>query len=423
MNIVTTLIFILAGILLTGSHLAQASQQEKLKVTRINEQSSKPIKFPKIDRRPKPCAAFVSELKSLAKYDPDSGNSFQIDLRCRDLSNLDLSKSIDDLMYAEFDDHTVWPKSVRMPEEFDLKKIMELGKNPGLDVCTFHKKGITGKGVGIAIIDQPLLTEHREYADRLRLYEENNVLDGESSSPHGAVVALIAVGKTVGVAPDADLYYIATWNWDVTKGDNPPRNYLFKAQSIRRLIEISRQLPAERKIRVISMSMGWLPSHDGYAEITAACEDAKADGIFVCSGHERFHVLKFYGLGRHPLANPDIFESYERYLYWLKEDFFGDARYSLLVPMDSRTTACSRGSDKYVFDRVGGVSWAMPYVAGVYALAVQVEPEITPERFWDLAIKTGRTIELEHKGQRRSFGPIINPVMLIRSIKAGQSGQ
>jgi len=303
-----------------------------------------------------------------------------------------------DLQYAIFDDDTVWPKAIQMPEEFDPKKIMELGKNPGLGVRTLHKSGITGKGVGVAIIDQPLLTEHIEYADSLRLYEENNIRDGTHSSMHGAAVASIAVGKTVGVAPDADLYYIATW--DLTRDDNPRYNFVFRAQSIRRLLEINRQLPANRKIRVISNSVGWSPSQEGYDEITAACEEAKAAGIFVVScGIIEPYGFDFGGLGRHPLANPDSFESYGPCLDWAKI-FYNSApgrdSDALWVPEDSRATASFTGGDEYVFYRQGGASWCAPYIAGIYALAAQVDPDITPERFWNLALKTGRTIELEH---------------------------
>jgi hypothetical protein len=97
-----------------------------------------------------------------------------LDLRGCDLSKLDLRNSINDLLYASFDDRTVWPVPNRMPSDFDSKRIMELGKNPGLGVHSLHKRGITGRGVGIAILDQPLLVDHQEYGDRLRLYEEND---------------------------------------------------------------------------------------------------------------------------------------------------------------------------------------------------------------------------------------------------------
>jgi hypothetical protein len=89
----------------------------------------------------------------------------------------------------------------------------------------------------------------------------------------------------------------------------------------------------------------------------------------------------------------------------------------LLIPMDSRTTASASGVDEYVFYRRGGWSWATPYIAGVYALAAQVDPEITPERFWSLAMKTGKTIELEHEGQTIPLGPIVDPVALTDALR------
>jgi subtilisin family serine protease len=89
---------------------------------------------------------------------------------------------------------------------------MELGKNPGLDIRQLHEQGITGRGVGIAIIDQTLLVDHQEYVNQLRLYEEGSDIQGGwlQTQMHGPAVASIAVGKTTGVAPEADLFYIAT---------------------------------------------------------------------------------------------------------------------------------------------------------------------------------------------------------------------
>ena len=422
--LLTTVLLTLVAILLAGSYYGWAGRQKKPKIIRLSEQPPGPITFPKIDRKPEPSPSGSREMKSLPKYDPDAPRVFAVKLRCRDLSKLDLRNSINDLLHAVFDDYTRWPKSDQMPEGFDPKKVMELGKNPGLGVRTLHKRGITGKGVGIAVIDQPLLTEHQEYADRLRLYEEHNVRAGTLASFHGPAAASIAVGETVGVAPDADLYYIASWSMDISR-DGSPMDFVFKAQAIRRLLEINRQLPGDRKIRTISMSSRWVPSDGGYDEIVAACEEAKAAGVFVvnCAGVREGtanpHGFTYSGLGRHPLADPDDFNSYGPIPSWLTQDIYEQPRWRgyLLVPMDSRTMACARGLDKYVFFGVGGFSWVPPYLAGVYALAAQVEPEITPERFWALAVKTSRTIELEYHGKQHPFGLIIDPVMLINTLQ------
>jgi hypothetical protein len=197
-----------------------------------------------------------------------------------------------------------------------------------------------------------------------------------------------------------------------------------QASSVRRILEVNKQLPEGRKIRVISMAISWGPQVKGYNEITAATQEAKAAGMLVVSSSiEEVHGFKFDGLGRAPLADPDVFESYEPGMFWAREfytggqavrDFYADR---LLVPMDSRTTASPNGARDYVFYREGGWSWSIPYIAGMYALAAQVDPKITPERFWDFALKTGRTIQLKHDGQTIPLGPILDPEALINALQ------
>jgi len=85
--------------------------------------------------------------------------------------------------------------------------------------------------------------------------------------------------------------------------------------------------------------------------------------------------------------------------------------------MDSRTTASPGGVDEYVFYREGGWSWSIPYIAGAYALAAQVKPTITPDEFWQLALQTGRMIELEHEGKVFEFGPILDPIDLVIELQ------
>ena len=102
-------------------------------------------------------------MTALPKYDPDSQNPFQVDLRMADLSGLDLKGAAEGLAFATFGTTTVWPAKDKMPEGFDPKAIMEMGKNPGLGVRGLHARGITGKGVRIAIIDQPLPVDHEEF--------------------------------------------------------------------------------------------------------------------------------------------------------------------------------------------------------------------------------------------------------------------
>jgi hypothetical protein len=364
--------------------------------------------------------------------DPKSSNpAFQVDLRGRNLSRFDLRSQRGTLALADFDTQTVWPAPERMPEGFDPGRRMELGKNPGLGVRRLHERGITGKGVGVAVIDQTLLVDHDEYRDRLRLYEEIHSPETHALM-HGPAVASIAVGKTVGVAPGADLYYIAGLNsesitnsagWDLAP----------LARSIDRVLEINASLPADRKIRVISISLGWGPVLNGHELVTEAARRAKAQEVFVaCVALDlRYpdHPSFLLGLGRDPDADPDATASYDlarwetmalnepgsRYAQVLKRRA---SRGTLLAPIDSRCTASPTGPHDYVFYRSGGMSWAAPYLAGLYALACQVKPTITPEEFIDITHRTGDPFKWASSDLADIPARVVNPVGLIEALGA-----
>ena len=88
------------------------------------------------------------------------------------------------------------------------------------------------------------------------------------------------------------------------------------------------------------------------------------------------------------------------------------------MPMESRATASPSGPQDYAFYRSGGWSWSILYIAGAYALAAQVRPDITPDLFWMTALGTGTTIDVLHDGRTFSLGPILNPEALIAALRA-----
>jgi hypothetical protein len=387
-----------------------------------------PTSFPHWSRQPTPWRMPVRRLDALPPH-TDPRNPFEIDLRGRDLSSLDLRNRAADLAWASFDTATVWPAREKLPAEFDPHRVMELGMNPGLGIRALHERGITGRGVGIAVIDMPMLITHQEYIARLRLYEDIGFSpaaaylgDHNFATMHGCATASIAAGKTVGVAPEAELYFICVnmRNFPyLTRGCVTLRHY---AVAVRRIIAINRSRPADRKIRAISLSIGWhvgANATDGAADINAAIADASAAGIFVTSSSlARTHGLKFHGLGRDPMADPDDFTAYRPGHFW-GEDFNRDPSIiagHLLVPMDHRTLAAPGADDDYAHYGSGGWSWCTPYLAGVYALAAQADPAITPHRFWPAALKTGRTITFEDSSGAHSLGTILDPPALIDSL-------
>ncbi len=344
----------------------------------------------------------------------------EIDLRAYDLSGMDLREFGEMLSHqSSFSSHTTWPTADRMPPDFDMQQILDLGRNPGLGVRSLHARGITGRGAGIAIIDQPLLTMHEEFGGRLRWYEVINPGLGNTASMHGSAVSSLAVGRTSGVAPEADLYYFSMGD-DLLTGSLWQLHYV--AQAIRRVLQLNEVLPAEDRIRVISISLGWnLYTGAGCYDVVAAVEEARAQGVLVVhTSMENVYGIGYMGLGRDPLSDPDQFESYGPSAWWESSFYAGwMAGRRIYAPMDSRTTADFTGTSDYVFYRSGGLSWTTPWIAGVYALAVQVDPALTPERFLELAEQTGRTIQILHEGKTYPLGPILDPVALIAALEVG----
>jgi outer membrane lipoprotein-sorting protein len=372
-----------------------------------------------IVRRPPPSRIQRGKLKALPVYDPNTGRPFQVDVRGADLTGLVLTNRLADLLRADFDQNTRWP--AQLPAGFDHQKIMDLGKNPGLKVRELHRRGITGKGVGIAIIDQNLLVDHVEYKDRLKLYEEMHVsTQDETAQMHGPAVASIAVGKTCGVAPEADLFYISVLNGEMQNG-RFEWDFTHLARAVNRILDLNASL-AGKPIRVISISVGWSADQKGGKEITAAVNRAKKEGVFVISTSlETTHKLAFHGLGREPMDDPDKFTAYGPGSWWAKVFLSKVRRFPpgqrLLVPMDSRATASPTGAQDYVFYADGGWSWSVPYLAGLYALACQEKPDITPAQFWAAALDTGKIITFTHMREKIALGTVANPVELMESLR------
>lgn len=382
-----------------------------------------------ISKYPKEEVLSIEKIDNLPQGNHSSSEEYDMDLIGRDLRGADLSSRSRELMYSSFNSSTKWPD--KLPGEFSPEKIMEDGKNPGLNLRQLHSKGIKGKGIGIAIIDNPLLVDHIEYKDNIKFYEEIGIVD-DVANFHGGLVSSIAVGKSTGIAPEANLYYIAARSMD---GDGQS-NFKHVAEAIHKILDINRSLDRKSKIRVISISNGWIEGQRGYKEITEAINRAKKEGVFIVSSMLIGDYGYFFdGLGREPSKNPDEVVSFEpsimyRYYYYNESNihkFFQnrvatkfklnkDVKDILYVPMDSRAFASPYGKEDYIFQRRGGWSSCSPYLAGVYALACQVYPKITPEIFWKMALETGDSITFTKNNKEITMEKVVNPLRLIEKL-------
>jgi len=387
--------------------------------------------------------------KTIAQFEDLRGKNLR--LRYGDLR----ATPADALATTTFDTQTRWPKADKLPSGFNPEQVLEDGKNPGLDIRELHEQGITGKGVRVAIIDQKLLLDHEEYKDKLVNYTEYGNKENKPSM-HGPAVASLLVGEKCGVAPGAELVYGA-----VPSGGNLSD----KAVALNGIIEYNRTCEPDKKIRVVSISKGYSLNdpEPGQDEWMGAIQKATDEGIIVIDvsiGNRQ--SLNFTGGGNlGDKNNPDSYEPWlagqkkkgideelerlideenmdgavkkirELAIEMKREDIqnLSDAelrkmiekmqqvrkdqetreKREILIPSDHRTLASPKGGSEYTYQGKGGLSWSTPYLAGLFVLALQVNPDLKQEEIIDIIQETALT---NKKGLR-----IINPKGIIETVQ------
>jgi hypothetical protein len=321
------------------------------------------------------------------------------DVRWGDLSKLDFSNQKGLLPTLTFNKNTVWPSADKMPGDYDPNKLLADAMNPGLGVRELHKQGITGKGVNVAIIDQPLIGEHPEYAGKIKAY--NDVGCGGANSMHGSAVASLLVGANCGTAPDARIYYVAAPSWT--------KDAAYQTKALDWIVEQNEKLPAGEKIWLVSVSGApsgpGSPFEKNNAMWDEACSRAEKTGILVldCTSHHGFIGPCWYDAN-----DPENVAKCKPGFPGMEMEIKPG---KLLVPASPRTTAeeYEKGKFGYQYCGRGGLSWAIPYCSGVLALGWQLRPELTPEQMRELLFKSAYVKENGAK--------IINPKEFIRLVR------
>ena len=268
--------------------------------------------------------------------------------------------------------------------------------NPGLGVRELHRQGITGKGVNVAIIDQPLPGTHPEYAGKILAHCA--VGGHRGSSMHGPAVTSLLVGTRCGTAPDARVFY----------ADARLEDY---GEALEWILAQNATLPATARIRVVSVSAA--PSGPGSYVTSkihqdrwdAAYQRAEAAGVLAldCTTHRGFIGSCYYDP-----ADPENVSKcksgYPGLKPWPNPEH-------LLVPASPRTTAeeYDQGQGGYQHYGRGGQSWAIPYCAGVLALGWQVRPELTPRQMRELLFASAHVT--------KDGAKIINPQEFIQRVR------
>ena len=299
------------------------------------------------------------------------------DVRCKDMSRLDLSDRPDLPATLQFNLDTIWPAPDKMPAGCDPNQILNDAMNPGLGIRALHQQGITGAGVNVAIIDQAMYLDHPEFAGKIAAYYD--LAYGSQSSMHGPAVTSLLVGTNCGTAPDAKVYYCAA------RGGVYEVDY---ARALNWIIQQNESIPDSEKIRVVSVSaapgeVGY-PSESGEPTWSDARAKAEINGILVldCTSAYGFIGRCWY----------DVNDS-ENIAKCTPGPHPGDSWFDpadILTPAALRTTAeeVFEGDHSYIYWGSAGTSWTRPYCSGVLAMGWQIRPELTGNQMIELLFQS-----------------------------------
>ena len=309
-------------------------------------------------------------------------------------------------MQASFDESTLWPPVEKLPDNFNPKVVLENGKNPGLGIKDLHEQGISGKGTYVGIIDQKLDTHHPEYANNISHYIEIDSSLSEDSkeeiSMHGPGVASLFVGENCGMAPESPLFYVAS------PADRENRSWEDQSKSLKKIIEHNKK--SSDKVRIVSCSFNYPnPAFKGNLnEWLQTKKRSGENGIIVVDTHMLFKS-GFVG-GGNPSENKNDINGHEKDLSFRDNDpsFLGN---KIIILSDYRTVASSWNKEGiYSYYGRGGISRAVPYLAGIFSLMLQVDKNLTKDEIINI---TKETVLVN------SFGlKIINPKGMIDFVKS-----
>ena len=341
-----------------------------------------------------------------ASYDDMPSQDFANTKDARGLYLDKLNLTEEQLLSLTIDSTTVLSEE----QQAILDKVKENTMNPGLNIRSLHEQGITGKGVRIAIIDSDI-NDNPEFKDRV--ISQTNFAQNKDSVYHGNVVSSVAVGKECGVAPDAELaFYSAS---TLTEHAKAIEHIIAKNEEYKK--------NGEPLISVISISCCFDTCDDynkqNYGTLREVIAKAKEAGIAVITNDFEQEYKHFAGADRNPKADPNDKNSYrmDRFRrdgeWWNKKDD-EEKDQMIFVPTEHRTVADEYDGYRYE-GNFGGDSWGAPYIAGVFALAKQVKPDVTYKQFYNIMQKTADKMNNYDTGTYA--GKLINPKGIIEYLQ------
>lgn len=269
---------------------------------------------------------------------------------------------------------------------------------PLIDADEWHRRGITGESVVVAVLDSGLDTDHDDLADDLAyqacFVDEDGTIDGEGECPNGSdrqfgpgaaedgvghgtwttgVVTSRGTVSPPGVAPGADIVAIKVLD------DRPPSGRFASTSEIVAALDFI--ITDRPDVDVINMSLGTDALFDGECDSTASYTMAMADAIDTLRANGVIAFASSMNNGSATqMALPACLSNVVSVGATTKDDTVWSGTNSnttldLLAPgVSITTTGLDNGTAV-----VTGTSFASPHAAGCAALLIDAGVATSPD--------------------------------------------
>jgi len=281
------------------------------------------------------------------------------------------------------------------PREEDIQPPVRMHKVAQMyDLKKLHEQGITGKGVGVAVVDSGVMA-HEDYKDRISLFIDLTAKQQEEpydEHGHGThVTGIIAgngkrsKGKYVGVAPESNIIGIKVLNHF---GGGYLSAYI-------KGIQLAVENMDEYNIKVLNFSLGLNQNSSyHYDPMAMAVEEAVKSGLtVVVAGGNEGHMpgtISTPGIAPDAITVGGVDDRSMPYKRIARFSSYGPTRYDQIMKPDVVAPGyeiySTSNTNNYV-DRTG-TSMSTPIVSGLAAMLYQLKPDLTPEEVKEIIKET-----------------------------------
>ena len=262
-----------------------------------------------------------------------------------------------------------------------------------INLNEIHERGVTGKGIKVAIIDTALAKPNNKL-DIKSNYSIDNVI---SYSDHATACASIIKSSEFGIAPDCELYSAST-------NDN-----IVTTEASKKVADCIKWC-VDKGIDIVSISLG-IGEEAHTTELEEACMYAYSKGVIIVAGagndgvdkNDDFFDIKLPGSYAHTIcvANVDrntgkISQASSRG-YGIDFAGYGDGN-----------EAYNTKGETYSFN---GTSSATPYIAGCIALIKQQLPRLNMIEVYNILKENAIKIDNNIKSTKYGYG-LIKPMLI-----------